>query len=91
MNGPGDLLEEPHLALEERGGAGHAVGGEQRGEDAVARGEGEGTALPHRQLAGAGEPQGGAGRAGDPQGVDGLLVREVPAAWRRPGVAEIEP
>ena len=33
----GDLLEEAHLALEERSGAGHAVGGEQGREDAVPR------------------------------------------------------
>ena len=59
----GDLLEEPHLALEQRGRAGHAVGGQQRGENGVARGERERAAFPHRELAGAGQPQGGAGRA----------------------------
>ena len=51
--------------------------GQQRGEDAVARREGEGAALPHRELAGPGQPQGGAGRAGDPQRVDRLGVVEA--------------
>ena len=49
--------------------AGHALGGEQGGEDAVARRVGEGAALPHAQLAGARLPQGHVADAGQSQRV----------------------
>ena len=74
----GNLLDEPHLAFEERRGAGHPQGGELGGEDAVAGGEGESAALPHREFPGACEPQCRAGRAGDSQRVEGLIMIQMP-------------
>ncbi len=68
------MLNEAHLTLEQWRRASHSQGGELGGKDAVAGGEGECAALPHREFSSAGESQSRAGRAGDSQRMESLLT-----------------
>ncbi len=69
--GAGQEFHETEIALEDRGRARQAFGGQQGGKDAIAGGVGEGAAFPHAQLPGARLPQGGVGHAGQADGMGG--------------------
>jgi len=80
---PCDQLAETQLALKDRRGAGHSVGGEQGGEYAVAGGVGKGASLPHAQFAGARLSESRVAHAGDADGVGGFHRVEAHQFARR--------
>ena len=77
VNGPETCWKKPISPSKSGAGPVMPSAASSAAKRALRDGERERAAFPHRELAGAGEPQGGAGGGGDAQGVHGLLVGEL--------------